>query len=171
MFGQRQSLVQTLPGLVPLLHVEVTHPQVVEDLPVGTLAPVLRLLVRLDSWIEQIRLVLISDRQNTDQVCVFREGTETSPFVWCCPHCWGWECCKLETVPEIPESFLLVSISILNMSCVPSENIISLFKIRVFRKTFYLGHSSRIHTLNEIPATVSWWWLCISVKLYQAQNK
>ena len=57
MFGQRQSLVQTLPGLVPLLHVEVTHPQVVEDLPVGTLAPVLRLLVRLDSWIEQIRLV------------------------------------------------------------------------------------------------------------------
>ena len=49
MFGERQGLVQALPGLVPLLHVEVTHPEVVTDLPIGALAPVLGLLVGLDS--------------------------------------------------------------------------------------------------------------------------
>ena len=49
MLVEAQGPVQALPGRVPLPGVEVAQPQVVEDLPVLLLAPVLRLLVRLDS--------------------------------------------------------------------------------------------------------------------------
>ena len=48
MFGERQRLVQTLPGQVPLLLVQVTDSQVVTNFPIWTFTSVLGLFVRLD---------------------------------------------------------------------------------------------------------------------------